>query len=830
MITTPAPLAPPTTHRPSATAWLAAHWPALAVWLLIGAYIVFFGTLTVRQHDAFETTAFDLGNVDQAVWNTRHGRPFAMTNIEGLENRLGTHVEPILLLVSLLYFVWSDPRALLLLQTVVIALGAWAVYLLARRALGNLESGNRESGIGNLGERGLAVAFAVAYLLFPALESANVFDFHAVALAPTFFLFALYFLERERWGAYALFAVLTMSCKEDMPLLVAMLGVYALVVRRRWAVGLATVVVAVVWFLLAVGWVMPQFDAEGVSPLANRYSYLGDSPVDMLVTMLTRPGMVLQRALATDNLVYALKLLAPVAFLSLLAPQLLFMALPPLAVNLLSTDGYMHELERFHYGITLVPVVVAAGVYGSGWLVRRLPRMRVLPLLLSGLVLVASLAYHRAFGYTPLAAGFAGTWPQVTEHDRLGEEIARNIPTGASLAALPYPNPHASQRHRLHMIDRMEKGLLAPLGAEGDVPADYVWVDVTDSWPLHPNDLKRGIVNLVATGYGVDRGVDGWLLLRRGAPGRTLPNTFYDLARAPDADPTYDARLVFYLDGEPAVEMLGFDMHYAPQSDGYGATFYWRALQSLPPNVHLYPFFFADADGRILEDTTQRPMVAILWYPLVRWQVGEVVKTTMLPWAVGDDFSVGVGAVRGDEWAAVENRLPITVESSDLVTRLFDDDTWARLIEIDSGRIIEERRQFDTPAPGYALDIDFDGKVTLLGYDLDCDRGMSVCDLVLYWRAQEQMTTSYTVFAQLIGPAGNVRAQVDSIPQEGGYPTTWWLPGEMVVDQVTLTIPQTENEVTYHLIVGLYDPVTVDRLMVHGTALDYVELEWSQDN
>ncbi|HSJ56015.1 MAG TPA: DUF2079 domain-containing protein, partial [Anaerolineae bacterium] len=192
MTSAPAVAIPDVDRRPAAASWLAAHWPALAVGLLIAAYIAFFGTLTVRQHDAFETTAFDLGNVDQAVWNTRHGRFFAMTNIEGLENRLGTHVEPILLPVSLLYFAWSDPRALLLLQTVVIALGAWAVYSIGRGVFGNRASGNREIRAEGFGVRALPVAFAAAYLLFPALQSANVFDFHAVALAPTFFLFAFY--------------------------------------------------------------------------------------------------------------------------------------------------------------------------------------------------------------------------------------------------------------------------------------------------------------------------------------------------------------------------------------------------------------------------------------------------------------------------------------------------------------------------------------------------------------------------------------------------------------------------------------------------------------
>jgi uncharacterized membrane protein len=798
-----------------------------AVWGLIALYIAFFGILTVQQHNAFQTTAFDLGNFDQAVWNTRHGRPFAMTNIEGLTNRLGTHVEPILLPISLLYFVWSDPRALLLLQTVVIALGAWPVYLIARRAqrntqypIPNTQHAPRFTHYAlRLTSCALPLVFALAYLLFPALQSANVFDFHAVALAPTFFLFAFYFLETERWGAYALFALLTMGCKEDMPLLVAMLGLYALVVRRRWRVGLATLAVAMVWFLMAVGWIMPRFDTRGVSPLANRYAYLGDSPLEMAVTLVTQPGVVLEQLRAAGAFGYVVDLLTPTAFLSLFAPQVLVLGLPSLLVNLLSTESTMHQLEGFHYGATLVPVVVVSGAYGAAWLSRRLSRFRLLSPLLAAVVLVATLLYHWGHGYTFLAAGFRGSWPEVTDHHRLGEEIARSIPTGASLAALPHPNPHASQRQHLHMIDRVEDGQLAPLD-----DAEYVWLDVTNGWPLHPNDLRAGVDNLLAGDYGVDRAVDGWLLLRRGAPEKALPDAFYDFARASGPQPQHPMQLRFYLEGEPVLECLGFDLILKPPNSSVRT--YWRALRPLPPGLRLYPFYLNDGTGEILEETTLRPLIATVWYPPEDWQVGEVVATSTLPWDVGPDYSVGLGVVQGDNWNEVDQRLPIRVESSEPVIRLFDGDTWARLLQVVDGEPVEEIRVFAVHTPEHPLDADFGGQVRLLGYDLACDRGWASCDLQLTWQAQKRMDVSYTVTAQLLGPAGGVRAQVDSAPRGGGYPTLWWLPREVVADRLVLELPvDVPQDAEYRLIVALYDPATGERLPVAGTGADFVELQ-----
>jgi len=790
----------------------------IGVWALIVAYFLYFGVLTVQKHNAFQTTAFDLGNVDQAVWNTQHGRLLAMTNIEGLTNRLGTHVEPILVPISLLYFLWSDPRTLLLLQTAVIALGAWPVYLIARRVIGVQPSAAPNVHyVSPLEHHALPLAFVLVYLLFPALQSANVFDFHAVALAPAFFLFAFYYLLTEQWGKFALFAVLTMSCKEDAPLLVVMLGLYLLVTSRgrRWRIALPTIAIALAWFIVAVGVIMPYFDTGGVSPFANRYAWLGNGPLEMAITLFTQPRLVVEHALTAENLAYVRDWLAPVAWLPLLAPLQLLLAAPVLAVNLLSTDGFMRQLEGFHYGALLAPIAVVAAVYGAAWLIRRLPHFRPLPALIVVVVLATTVAYHIGHGYSPLAADWRLEWPAVLDHDRLGQAMAGRVPTSVWVAALPYLNPHVSERQGLTMIDRIENGLPAPLH-----DAEYVWLDVTNGWPLHPNDLKAGIENLLAGDYGLAEAADGYLLLQRGAPGKTLPDAFFDFARTDDPRPQYPLRLQFLLDGQPALECLGFDLNW--QKDGVQATYYWRALQSLPPDLRLYPFYFDDATGQILEDTALRPLIATVWYPPGDWQPGEVIKTSMFPWPVGPDFSVGLGVVQGEDWNAVDRRLPIRVESSDLVVRLFDDDTWARLIGVEAGQPVEEWRVFDLPSPQNALVADL-GPIRLLGFDMSRER--SAAHVTLYWQADERMDIGYTVFVQLLDGQGLVRAQADAVPRGGSYPTFWWLPGEVVADPVSLELPAGRpGGESYRLIAGLYDPATGDRLPVAETGLDYVEL------
>src|SRR3990172_917060 len=167
--------------------------------LIVALYALTFVVLTILEHDSFNTNAFDLGNMDQAVWNTSQGRWFEFTNWEGGHSRLAAHVEPILLPISLLYNVASSPKTLLVVQSVVISLGALAAFWLAVKKLSNDFAG---------------VTFASAYLLAPELEAANLSDFHAVSLSAAFLLFAFYFVDRGRYVIFFVFAILAMATKE----------------------------------------------------------------------------------------------------------------------------------------------------------------------------------------------------------------------------------------------------------------------------------------------------------------------------------------------------------------------------------------------------------------------------------------------------------------------------------------------------------------------------------------------------------------------------------------------------------------------------------------
>jgi hypothetical protein len=108
--------------------------------------------------------------------------------------------------------------------------------------------------------------------------------------------------------------------------------------------------------------------------------------------------------------------------------------------------------------------------------------------------------------------------------------------------------------------------------------------------------------------------------------------------------------------------------------------------------------------------------------------------------------------------------------------------------------------------------------ISLVGYDIDLS-GQSL-DLNLYWQAEELINTRYKVFAQLLTPDNALVAQSDSFPTAGQRSvgqqrhTTGWLPGEIITDPHTLTLPADLSPGHYQLITGLYNPTTGERLPI----------------
>jgi uncharacterized membrane protein len=362
----------------------------------------------------------------QAVWSTAHGRPLEVTNLQGDQvSRLASHVDPLLAIFAPLWIVWPSPSLLLVAQAVAVALGAVPVYWLARR---------------HLDSRLAASAFGVAYLLYPPVQWLTVDDFHPVALACPLLLFAFSYLDEDRIGPFAGFAVAAALAKEEIGFVVAAMGVwYALSRRRAWTGGV-TAALGTAWSIIAIAVVIPAAGDDGAD-FYGRYEEVGGSPLGIVEETVTDPLHILSVALDERGVEYLVDLVLPLAGLPLLAPALLIVAVPELAINLLSSTPTQTSIH-FHYTAGVVPGLFAASVFAAGRISRRNHALAApIGLGLCVLGLVASVLQ----GPMPDRLGDY----ELSKHDRLAEQALDLVPAESPVSATNSLGAHLSERHRV---------------------------------------------------------------------------------------------------------------------------------------------------------------------------------------------------------------------------------------------------------------------------------------------------------------------------------------------------------------------------------------------
>ena len=448
--------------------WLTATPVALYALIALASSLLI--AVAVRRHLAFESGAFDLGIFDQALWNTAHGRPL-FSSLKGGIVLLGDHFDPFHLVLVPFYRLAPSPLIPLVAQGLALALGAVPLYWLAReRFPGSV----------------LTVLFPLLYLLYPPLRYANRVDYHPTAFVPALLLFALYCMERERWGRMVGFLVLAGLCKENVPAAGIAVGLYLTLTGRPRRLGIALSVGFAVWLAAGILWVIPAFNPSGYAYF-QRYQLGGSS------------------WLVGRKLVYLAHLFGPVAFLPILAPARLLMALPFLAQNLLSTMPAQSSIAH-HYALESVPFVFYAALGGAAHLLERFgsaANRRPAHRGLAAALLAASLLFH----------GRSETWYlrqyPTTPHLTLLAATVQTIPPDVAVSTQNLIAPHLSHREFIY--------LFPDLGSSTLSRAQYVILDLAlDPWPAGPS-FDGGIARLPGKGYTrlVDR--EGILVFRRGS-------------------------------------------------------------------------------------------------------------------------------------------------------------------------------------------------------------------------------------------------------------------------------------------------------------------------
>jgi hypothetical protein len=122
------------------------------------------------------------------------------------------------------------------------------------------------------------------------------------------------------------------------------------------------------------------------------------------------------------------------------------------------------------------------------------------------------------------------------------------------------------------------------------------------------------------------------------------------------------------------------------------------------------------------------------------------------------------------------------------------------------------------------VDAPFQDGIRLLGYEVAAAaaRPGETIALTLYWSSDGDVDRRYKVFTHLLGDVFNAAGgnflwgQADNEPAANTRPTTTWRGAEVIVDEYAIPIAPDAPPGQYRIEIGLYDPVTGQRLPVLG--------------
>lgn len=451
---------------------------SLIIIFCILLYIILFSLISYLKFVSFSYIDVDLSAIEQVFWSTAHGK-FIVGEFGDAALLGGGHFFLIIILLAPIYAIFAHPLTLLFMQTIVLAIPAYFIYIFARKKV----------------DESFAFYFALAYLLYPALAYVNLFEFHLIAFAPLFLIPMFMFFEKRRFWLFILFMFLALSCKEDVFLAMFGLGIYGLFkymrfkqpfIRKEHYKWCAVPLIAgVLWFILVIKFIQPYFilaelkevsDSRGVLAF---YGWLGNTPGEIIKNIFLHPKELLQGIFIPAKVKYLLLLFGPLAFLSLLGFKEMIIVAFILLESLLS-QRTTHFSINFQYSAMVTPFIFISAIFG----LRRLLQFKLLKRSkLHILIILLSISLFCAFNFGPLFKLSLERWKPDTR-DALKEDFVKLIPPEAAVATTFELGTRLTHRDKLFFIYHINiidwSGPYAYLAEKYGEKSDYLLIDFLD--------------------------------------------------------------------------------------------------------------------------------------------------------------------------------------------------------------------------------------------------------------------------------------------------------------------------------------------------------------
>ena len=467
----------------------------------------FISIWTVFRVKTYSAPAFDFGIFSQMFYKMMTcGRPETTLERDGLLSHFMVHVSPVYYLLLPFYCLYPKPVTLQVLQAAVLALAVVPAWKLTRRH----------------GCTPAASMFlCLLLLLYPAFAGGGGYDLHENVFLAPFLLGLFYGIDCRNGWMTGLFAVLTLTVKEDAAVYVAVIGLWLFLratsgcEKREWKLWQAAAATllfagAVVWFLAATGYLARYGDGVMTYRYDN-FMYDGTSSLATVIkAAFLSPMKVLYECTDPEKINFTALTMLPLLGLPFMTRRYerLILLIPYILVNLMPDYRYQHDIFfQYTYGstaclfyLTVVNYADLAGVFSqrisggvrcriSGRISDRkasrvLNRISIrikkssfpIQLLLPFLPLIAAVSVSGAlFAQTvvPKAISYPERWMKQRAYYMKMDEILQMISEDASVSSTTFYSVPLSQRDVLYDVRYSS--------AEHVFSTEYIVIDPADS-------------------------------------------------------------------------------------------------------------------------------------------------------------------------------------------------------------------------------------------------------------------------------------------------------------------------------------------------------------
>jgi uncharacterized membrane protein len=390
----------------------------------------------------------DCGDYARTMFNTLYNPRELFLRVNPDRPLFYDHFQPGFLPFVPLWFLRPGIPITILLQVLSVMACAAPIYWIGHKLLRDKPS---------------AWLLVAAWLVFPPVSQfiySGSYGFHCGTLClPLYFLaLALWLGQRPGWALLiALWAILV---KEEAAIPIGTFGLYLVLFDKRRTLGLIIAVTAFAYFVIMTSLIIPALAHQPYMALSH-FPAIGQSHTAILLSPVTNPRAFWGNLFAPSTFYFAALLLAPLLFMPLRKPSVLFVGSLVFLFDCL--DPALKSI-RYWYQLALFPVVFWAL---AAALSRDAPaRQRAA---LSGAT-VAGVLLSVFFGNVFWSKATMVPLPLPSDRPQILQQMARRIDPQASL--------FATQRAAAHFTTQKYLYVKPPLPPS----IDYVLLDMSDSW------------------------------------------------------------------------------------------------------------------------------------------------------------------------------------------------------------------------------------------------------------------------------------------------------------------------------------------------------------